>query len=127
MNFSSVNALTSADWTHHFQRMERLHAGLAIPSIAADGGVEAESVVISAFLTSIRNVHQGAFSWRKGKNTGSALRRTVEDLILNSPGLCATCGLRGTLASAGGHRPARLAVGRATTGARADPMPRRYP
>ena len=92
MNFSSVNALTSADWTHHFQRMERLHAGLAIPSIAADGGVEAESVVISAFLTSIRNVHQGAFSWRRGKNTSSALRRAVEDLILNSPGLCATLG-----------------------------------
>ena len=94
MNFSSVNALTSADWTHHFQRMERLHAGLAIPSIAADGGVEAESVVISAFLTSIRNVHGGAFSWRKGarKNTGSALKHAIEDLILSSPGLCATLG-----------------------------------
>jgi len=72
--------------------MERLHAPLAMPPIAADGVAGAESVVIGAFLTRIRNVHQGAFAWRRGKNTGSALRRAVEDLILNSPGLCATLG-----------------------------------
>ena len=94
-NLSSADAHTSADWTQRFERMERLHANLAMPSTAADGVAGAESVVIGAFLTRIRNVHQGSFAWHRGKNTGSALRRAVEDLILNSPGLCATLGRPG--------------------------------
>ena len=92
-NLSSVDALTSADWTHRFQRMERLHTSLAMPSIATDGVAGAESIVIGAFLTRIRNVHQGSFAWHTSrKNTACSLRRAVEDLILNSPGLCATLG-----------------------------------
>ena len=92
-NLSSVDALKPADWTHRFQRMERLHASLAMPSIATDGVAGAESIVIGAFLTRIRNVHQGAFAWHTSrKNTACSLRRAVEDLILNSPGLCATLG-----------------------------------
>ena len=47
-NLSSVDALTLADWTQCFQRMERLHANLAMPSIAADGVAGVESVVIRA-------------------------------------------------------------------------------
>ena len=86
-------ALTSsADWTHRFQRMEGLHATLALSSMATGSVVGAESVVISAFLTRTRNVHRGAFAWHRGSHKGSALQLAVEDLVVNSPGLCATLG-----------------------------------
>lgn len=94
--------VTSDDWTAHFAQLfakssdapsspTSLHTTLAAHATptAASSAPRTVTLFMSAFLTRTRNVHQGAFAYRRHSQGGkSALQRSVEDLVDSSPGLC---------------------------------------